>query len=297
MRSRKQKLEIATREMEEVRDEIEKTKESSERLLDNLRAMIEETEITITEIKKDSYEFRRDLEIVTESGEIENPIAEKVVRYMEDQLKAKDALVEKLRLKNATLKTQIQKMETQLQQKEEMGEVLHAIDFEQLKIENQQYLEKIEERNSELLRLKLTAGNTVQVLNNYKKKLGNLTTEQQWLKKEIESRKESLAKLEEEIRKVSEEREQAARVNTRLRTQQEEYKVPMVLDYVQQKAQMYELEKKMKDWVRKVDIAEMELKRYRQKAREMGKLTGSPRPQSNGRNPNKKSTNPLVETY
>eukprot|EP00002_Diphylleia_rotans_P017570 TRINITY_DN3409_c0_g1_i11.p1 TRINITY_DN3409_c0_g1~~TRINITY_DN3409_c0_g1_i11.p1 ORF type:complete len:298 (-),score=75.57 TRINITY_DN3409_c0_g1_i11:436-1329(-) len=297
--------------------------------------MIEETEITITEIKKDSYEFRRDLEIVTESGEIENPIAEKVVRYMEDQLKAKDALVEKLRLKNATLKTQIQKMETQLQQKEEMGEVLHAIDFEQLKIENQQYLEKIEERNSELLRLKLTAGNTVQVLNNYKvcsfpvhygfiivrfiskicmvqlqvcewfistfyfiqKKLGNLTTEQQWLKKEIESRKESLAKLEEEIRKVSEEREQAARVNTRLRTQQEEYKVPMVLDYVQQKAQMYELEKKMKDWVRKVDIAEMELKRYRQKAREMGKLTGSPRPQSNGRNPNKKSTNPLVETY
>eukprot|EP00002_Diphylleia_rotans_P017571 TRINITY_DN3409_c0_g1_i5.p1 TRINITY_DN3409_c0_g1~~TRINITY_DN3409_c0_g1_i5.p1 ORF type:complete len:369 (-),score=99.53 TRINITY_DN3409_c0_g1_i5:775-1881(-) len=267
-----QKLEIATREMEEVRDEIEKTKESSERLLDNLRAMIEETEITITEIKKDSYEFRRDLEIVTESGEIENPIAEKVVRYMEDQLKAKDALVEKLRLKNATLKTQIQKMETQLQQKEEMGEVLHAIDFEQLKIENQQYLEKIEERNSELLRLKLTAGNTVQVLNNYKKKLGNLTTEQQWLKKEIESRKESLAKLEEEIRKVSEEREQAARVNTRLRTQQEEYKVPMVLDYVQQKAQMYELEKKMKDWVRKVDIAEMELKRYRQKARSAQKL-------------------------
>eukprot|EP00002_Diphylleia_rotans_P017572 TRINITY_DN3409_c0_g1_i7.p1 TRINITY_DN3409_c0_g1~~TRINITY_DN3409_c0_g1_i7.p1 ORF type:complete len:143 (-),score=29.53 TRINITY_DN3409_c0_g1_i7:94-522(-) len=35
-----QKLEIATREMEEVRDEIEKTKESSERLLDNLRVCI-----------------------------------------------------------------------------------------------------------------------------------------------------------------------------------------------------------------------------------------------------------------
>jgi len=41
--------------------------------------------------------------------------------------------------------------------------VLHVIDFDQLKIENQQYLEKIEERNNELLRLKLTTGNTVQV--------------------------------------------------------------------------------------------------------------------------------------
>jgi predicted house-cleaning NTP pyrophosphatase (Maf/HAM1 superfamily) len=42
-------------------------------------------------------------------------------------------------------------------------QVLHVIDFDQLKIENQQYLEKIEERNNELLRLKLTTGKTVQV--------------------------------------------------------------------------------------------------------------------------------------
>jgi hypothetical protein len=42
-------------------------------------------------------------------------------------------------------------------------QVLHVIDFDQLKIENQQYLEKIEERNNELLRLKLTTGKTFQV--------------------------------------------------------------------------------------------------------------------------------------
>jgi len=53
-------------------------------------------------------------------------------------------------------------------QKEEMGEVLHEVDFNQLKIENEQYLEKIDEKNQELLRLKLMAGNTLQVLNLYK---------------------------------------------------------------------------------------------------------------------------------
>ena len=56
-------------------------------------------------------------------------------------------------------------------QKEEMGEVLHEVDFNQLKIENQQYIEKIDERNQDLLRLKLMAGNTLQVLNSYKVQL------------------------------------------------------------------------------------------------------------------------------
>ena len=53
-------------------------------------------------------------------------------------------------------------------QKEEMGEVLHEVDFNQLKIENSQYLEKIDERNQDLLRLKLMATNVLQVLNTYK---------------------------------------------------------------------------------------------------------------------------------
>ena len=47
--------------------------------------------------------------------------------------------------------------------KEDMGEVLHVVDFDQLKIENQQYLERIEERNNELLRLKTMTGKAVQV--------------------------------------------------------------------------------------------------------------------------------------
>ena len=41
-----------------------------------------------------------------------------------------------------------------LKQKEELAEGLHLIDFEQLKIENQTYNEKIEERNENLLKFK-----------------------------------------------------------------------------------------------------------------------------------------------
>ena len=38
------------------------------------------------------------------------------------------------------------------------AQVLNVIDFDQLKIENKQFLEKIEERNNELITLKLTTG-------------------------------------------------------------------------------------------------------------------------------------------
>lgn len=49
-----------------------------------------------------------------------------------------------------------------------MGEVLHEVDFNQLKIENQQYLEKIDEKNQDMLRLKLMMTNVQQILNTYK---------------------------------------------------------------------------------------------------------------------------------
>ncbi len=45
------------------------------------------------------------------------------------------------------------------------------IDFEQLKIENQTFNEKIEERNEELLKLRKKINNTVQVLTHLKEKL------------------------------------------------------------------------------------------------------------------------------
>jgi hypothetical protein len=42
---------------------------------------------------------------------------------MEEKLRQKDSVIEKLRLKNSTIKAQIVKMEQQLAHKEEMGEV------------------------------------------------------------------------------------------------------------------------------------------------------------------------------
>ena len=77
------------------------------------------------------------------------------------------------------------------------------------------------------------------------------------------TRKESLAKISEEITRVEQEKEQAARMDRKLRREENvESNMPQVLDYVQQKADQFELERTLAAWKRKVDIAEMEYKRY-----------------------------------
>jgi Domain of unknown function (DUF4201) len=95
---------------------------------------LEEIEMRASEIKKAMYEFKRDIvgqAIHTRTGQV---MAERVVRYFEDKIRGKDAIIEKLRLKNVTLKVHKNKLHMQLKQKEEMGEVLHAIDFDQLQV-------------------------------------------------------------------------------------------------------------------------------------------------------------------
>ncbi|KND01403.1 uncharacterized protein SPPG_03213 [Spizellomyces punctatus DAOM BR117] len=264
-----QKSEIATRELEELKDEIERQKEEWGKVLDNYKAEMEEIDIRISETKKAMYEFKRDIVQGAVNPRTNKVVAERVLRYFEDKIRGKDAIIKKTRLKNSTIKLQKNKLHLQLKQKEEMGEVLHAIDFDQLQIENKQYLAKIEERNAELLKLKMTAGNTQQVLNFHKRKLQALTQESDFLKQEIAQRQEVLTKLLDEAEVVEQERAQAQRTNQKIKEQIEEFRVPDVMDYVSIKAQQEDLKSKLKTWERKVGIATMQTQRLKKIWRQM----------------------------
>lgn len=74
------------------------------------------------------------------------PSNKEIDSYMQRE-NQKELEVINVRLENIKLKNQLKKKEMELKAKEELGEGLHMIDFEQLKIENQTYNEKIEERN------------------------------------------------------------------------------------------------------------------------------------------------------
>ena len=256
-----ERYEVATGELELVQGKLDELKNVNEVKMEELRSELEETDLRIQEVKRDTYEFKRDIVIGAENFRTGKTVAEKMLRYLEERLRQKEALVEKLKLKNASLKQQIHKMEGQLSQKEEMGEVLHVIDFDQLKIENQQYLEKIEERNNELLRLKLTTGQTVQVLNKLKNKLGALESQNTFLRTKIDENRTALAKVEEEIAVAASETQGATRTNRQLKAEFADTERPQVTDYMSIVRDVTELQKKKKKRQRKIEIARMEHRR------------------------------------
>ena len=106
-----QKYEIANAELETLKANIEEGREKSETLLERLKAILEGTDLSIAEIRKEAFDFGRFLS-AAENGRTGKYDAEKLMKYMEDKFKAKDALIDKLQLKNVSLKTQIMKAET-----------------------------------------------------------------------------------------------------------------------------------------------------------------------------------------
>lgn len=259
-----QKYEIANVVHEDLLAEMETHRKNSEKMIDNLRAVLEETEIRIGELKRDAYEFKRDVVVGAENSRTGKIMAEKVTRYFEDKFKQVDAVIEKLRLKNANLKSQISKLQATLNQKEDGGEALHYIDYHQLQIENKQYVAKIEERNKELSDLKTSSSKTTVALNEYKYRLSVQMDDEKWLNNEYSTKEAMERKFENEQKRVLRELEGERRARNKLRMQVEEAsEMPDIEEYILQKRDMQNLALVKKNWEKKVEIMEMAAKRTR----------------------------------
>lgn len=282
-----QKLEISNFVHEELLNEISTHKKTSEKMIDTLRSVLEEIEIRIGELKRDSYEFKRD--VVTNSttnkssnsnkdGTMTNTSAlnasnnmsnikinaERILRYYEDKNKQIDATISKLKLKNNSLKSSIHKLDILLAQKEELGDNLHYIDYHQLQIENKQYILKIEEKNNELLLIKLYGTKILRILNYNKKLLLDSIDKQNNLQSDLNNKKKLKVKLESELIKVRKEFDVEKKNRNKLRQiLEEKLLMPNVEEYIMLKKNLQNLTLMKKNWEKKVDIMEMNVKRLK----------------------------------
>ncbi|XP_003356898.2 coiled-coil domain-containing protein 96 [Sus scrofa] len=90
------------------------------------------------------------------------------IQALEDK---KEKEMSAVRLENVQLRQSLVHFETRMRAQEDLNEGLLLIDFEQLKIENQTFNEKVEERNEELLKLRSKVTNNVQIITHVKEKL------------------------------------------------------------------------------------------------------------------------------
>lgn len=240
---------ILSAEQESLKQERQRNAHNAEDARDMLQATVEEAHNRIKEIKLEMAFFKR--EVVNDKV----PSGDKMLKYFEEAPTNKEQHFRKLKEKITVMQQQVQKSQQQIRQREDTSEAFHTIDFDQLKIENHQFNERIEQKNLELVELKGTTTRTVQALNSFTDKLNAYTTEQSTLRKDLKSRMEYVDKLQRDIDSARKEATQAQRKNTALKIQHEAVKVPKVEDYIAQKAEMFELEKAALNWRRKVEIA------------------------------------------
>jgi len=162
------------------------------RMSDELKNQLEAKRQKAIECRDSFQEFKRQIARHAEYARTGKKIQEKIIQEVEEFELDKDAEVEEVRGSNISLKNRLAKLEQALRNKDELAENLHVIDFEQLKIENQQLNEKIEERNEELHKLRKKTVVTVQIITHMREKV-------QFVQKEYQETKEKLATLDQDL--------------------------------------------------------------------------------------------------
>ena len=152
-----------------------------------------------------------------------------------------------------------------------MGDDLKFIDFHQLQIENKKHVKDIDERNKKLLSLKLNSGKTVQTLNSLKKKLQDAMRMQESINRDMRTKEDKQVRTKEDITKARKE----IHVAKHKKKQQIAYKVqitnmPDPLKFVDQKNTAVDLRNSVKNWERKIEIAEVAAKKARGILRQVG---------------------------
>jgi len=166
-------------QLEDLRNEEMMEHERYQREIEDLKAACHKAEKEVDEELETFRLYKREVALGAVNSRTGKSLTLKDIEFLEAREAQKTTEVVAVRLENIKLKNRLKKREQQLKAKEELAEGLHLIDFEQLKIENQTYNEKIEERNEELLKLRKKITSTVQVLTHLKEKLQFVQAENQ----------------------------------------------------------------------------------------------------------------------
>lgn len=254
---------IANMELDTLKHNIEEGREKSETLLERLKAILEGTDLSIAEIRKEAFDFGRFLS-AAENGRTGKYDAEKLTKYMDDKFKAKAALIDKLSLKNVSLKNQIVKAEAQIRHKDDAGDDLKFIDFHQLQIENKKSIKDIELRNNQLLMLKTNAGKVVQTLQSLKTRLNEANSDEKTIQTDMDILEKKREKSETAISNTEAAIKQLKNDTRNIKDEKNENAdMPDPFTFVEQKIKAQELKKVRDNFKRKIEIASVAAKKAR----------------------------------
>lgn len=113
------------------------------------------------------------------------PIPDKLVERMVHRQKQQMQTVGDMRLKYIQLKNVVAEKQNAISQLDKIGENLYLMDYEQLKVENRSYMDKMEEKDEELSRLRNKCQKTIQILAHMREKSAALESDISDLSEEL----------------------------------------------------------------------------------------------------------------
>ncbi|CAK9813045.1 Coiled-coil domain-containing protein 113 [Anthophora plagiata] len=257
------RIAMSKKELEELKKKLEQFRQYARKKQEILRAEIEEIEIRINEAQETKEEFEEDV-VVKGVDNITGKIpAERVTRFFEEWLRSANTIIERLRLKTATTRMQIRKARRQLAQREELGESLHAVDFEKLNIENQDYVKMLEEKSVYVIDMKRIAGHYHLKLTQHKQKLNDLLFALNDVKKEILLKQKQIEELEGETEVVNVNIKRMSKDLDNLLSFMENYMAPDIQDFVELQQEYAELKRAYKLLQRRRNIEKIIYEAYK----------------------------------
>ncbi|XP_008557297.1 coiled-coil domain-containing protein 113 [Microplitis demolitor] len=258
------RIEMANKEIEEMKNQLAVCEKKISAKKSNFTAELEEIELRIRDIDEAKKEL--EIQVVKKGADKNGKISgDKFLRFMETWIKTVDRVIDKLRLKSLTIKSQIKKARLQLRQREELGETLHLIDFQALAIENEEYLKKIDEKNKQLGQLKKITGRYNIELSNCKDRLTEQQTTLKNTLREIDVKKNQIEKLKKDLELSQSHIQQMDQQIIKVTEALEGYKMPDVIDFIRVQMELEEMKKTYKRIERHKNIQKSTLRAFKRR--------------------------------
>uniref|UniRef100_T1IPP9 CCDC113/CCDC96 coiled-coil domain-containing protein n=1 Tax=Strigamia maritima TaxID=126957 RepID=T1IPP9_STRMM len=172
---------------------------------------------------------------------------EKVLGYFHESTKRKEIKLQLCRQEHCELSTQEKQLEFVLNKRQEDNLGSEEIDYDHVETENALFIFRVVGTSESLHRIKLYVALIT--------KLKQLTMEGKKMKNQFRKRRENIADLEIKIQVAENEEAEMNRHISYLKYRLDNFRLPNLMDYISTQAKIYELNKIIKVWQSRVNIA------------------------------------------
>lgn len=248
----------------ETEAEMRRLKEQVEHLVANIDALEEDDK----DLQHDNKKFDRFM--------LPHPVTHKIStetwkHYAIEKAKHLTGQIEGLRLRGHIAKNANRDATERLSSLGDMEGSITRVDFDQIKIRNEQFMAVLSQCNINLVKEKVKASHSDKTHNKFLEALRVVQVATDTLDSNKKDVLRMSRRLDREYTAVVEECEVNKHANKRLRKQLASWKVPSVQTYVFEQSRVDEIRKAIQAWKHRVQVAGFEVKKYKRAWSEVAK--------------------------